>query len=853
MTEKSERGFEDLTGDSNLILAWLRLTRSRHYSVKDWLGLQAYAPQLIAHIRILQNMLESGYEPSDAYPFYITKQDRSLRRFSFLTMDDRIVYQALCNVLIENSYDEIEALAINSKVFANIPTEPKYESPYVFKRVFSNRFSKSEGQYDRFKGQVLRSMREFLETHENAWLVRTDVRSYFPSLDHRRLCTLLESRNWLPDTRAKTLLMDCLKQWELEQGKGIPIGYECSDHIGNLFLIPLDEALAEFTGHRYVDDIYIYVEDFERAKQAIHIVDEVLNDLLLQRNTLKTEFLNLRDLKEEDLKERLTESLSQLATEKSTKKSEAERQRDLLALLYSEFETDSEKLELTGKIAGISKVAFVLYRLRREDETARRVAYHILDHHPNYAYHAMSYLYRIYRQYPEFKLKLASMFEAEYEAQDTKAIALTFLSLIDSGGDFSSHIRQLLANPDAQNWYLTYAAMRDLIYRGQAHEYSELLIRLATHSIPMLSAFAAIAVFAIAEQKVRQDLVRSMIEKQSNHVQKVGLYLAHRYQVHIDPSVVPSGLETLMHSEWLEEKDSFHEAVVDLFQNELTRDFPIEKYFGNTKQINQTLRNISLNLLQGIDDFLLAASDLVATFFRHRALVLGEIGVADGSHFPDDRDLTSLLRDLEQNNGNSRKWRNGDQDYLLGKTRKIMRHYLKKVQAKEKMIMRDEIFICYAKRNHTWRKRVRTHLKPYENYFDVTVWSDDKIRPGEDWDQEITEALMRAKVAILLMTPEFLESNYIHKKELPEIMRASQSEGLDIVWFPISVAAVEVIPLDGRMAAWDASRTILDMQDEQKSGEIDRRLYCACRDIAERVNIQVSKLAKIQDCSFETD
>lgn len=477
MAETFTSEFESFIIDENLRLAWERLTHSIHRDVKDWLGLQAFAPQIDKHIQILQKSLTSGYKPSEAYSFFKTKQDRSLRRFSFLTMDDRYVYQALCNVLIQNSYNELLVLADDRKIYANIPTPPEDKSPYVFKRVFSNRFSTSEGLYEKFRGQVLRSKREFVVNHKNPWLVRTDVRSYFPSLDHRRLCNLLKCRKWLADKRTRQVLMDCLKKWEVERGKGIPIGYECSDLIGNVFLIPLDEALADFTVHRYVDDIYICAENFERAKEAIHIVDVILGNLSLQRNTAKTEFLNLHELSENDLKQRLTESLSQLATEKTTEASKRQRQRDLFCLLQAEFGTDFEKLHLRRKIENISTVAFVLYRLRLANEKIRDLAYHVLDHYPNYSFHAMTYLYQVYRRNPELVAKLSSLIMAEYEAEDVKASALKFLSLIDNGSVSNGYIKNLLKSPAMDDWHLTYLAMRDVINRNYSRPHSELLTR----------------------------------------------------------------------------------------------------------------------------------------------------------------------------------------------------------------------------------------------------------------------------------------------------------------------------------------------------------------------------------------
>lgn len=829
MTNTTTSEFAEFISDRNLRLAWNRLTRSMHRAVKDWLGLQAYFPQLGAHIQILQKTLKAQYEPSDASPFYRTKRDRSLRMFSFLTMDDRLVYQALCNVLIKKSYCEVTELAHARQLFANIPTLPQDGSPFVFKRVFGNRFTTSEGQYDRFRGQILRSKSEFLEKHNDPWLVRTDVRSYFPSLDHRRLCKLLKCRNWLSDDRTIQVLMDCLKKWEVERGKGIPIGYECSDHIGNIFLIPLDEALADFTVHRYVDDIYIYVEDFERAKQAIHIVDEVLGGLSLQRNTGKTEFLNLQEVTDDNLKERLTESLSQLAEEKQTEVSEEERQRNLLDLLHNEFGTHFENLNLRQGVKNISTVAFVLYRLRKQDENVRRLAFYVLDHYPNYAFHAMTYLFRVYRNDLMFASKLAHMFEAEYEAQDVKANALRFLKLIDNGTSFNGLFEDLLESPDTDDWHLTYLALRETIDTNASSRHADLLDTIVNNRNPFLSSYAAVTVFAKADSEHRVELVDTLVRKDSDYARKIGLYLAHRYR--ITPSAVPSHLEGLMEAEWLEEKDYFHKAIEELFDIVLPDGFLVTQYFGEFDEVNQLLRDIQGSLSAGINVFLNASRALLHVFFSQRQVGANASSAPEVLDFPDDDDLTSLLNDLELDSAGAHKWKNGKQTYLLDRLRLIMRKYLQNIEGIRSVTQRDEVFICYARKNSEWKERVETHLKPFENYFNITVWSDENITKGGDWDAEIKAALQRAKVAILLETPDFLASNYIHNDELPEIMRAAEDEGLVIMRFPISSSSVDITPLARINAVWDTGSTLQALQDAGQIDKVDRILASACKQV----------------------
>ncbi len=843
MADDSFKEFDAFVSDENLNLAWKRLTHSVRREVKDWLGLQAYAPQLDTHIVILQNSLRSEYEPSQAYSFYKTKQDRSLRRFSFLTMDDRLVYQAICNVLIENSHREIFDLSKAGKLFSNIPTPPYEKSPYTFRRPFTSRFGLHQGQYNRYREQVLCSYREFKGAHNDAWLVRTDVRSYFPSIEHSRLQEMLKENKWLGDDQTRVILKRCLAKWQVEPGKGIPIGYECSDQIGNMFLLPLDTALFDFTAHRYVDDVYIFVENFERAKEAIHIVDQVLTRLSLQRNTLKTEFLSLDEFPEEDLLRKLTESLSQLANESPLDETENERQRKLLDLLHTEFGNRFEKLNLKRTVNNISRVAFVLYRLRDQHEQVRRLAFYVLDHYPDYAFHAISYLHRAYGGAPEFQAKLVRMVTAEFEANDLKGIALKYLSILDDGHHSSQLMSDLFVVEDDGDWHLRYFVIRDILDRFYTSSNLDLFPNAVEDSNPFVKSFATSILSAQSDSDKRTELVNGLISCDSNYVKKIGLYLAYRFRVRVDPELVPSALENLVDKKRIQEKADFHSAMKDLFHTSLPNDFPIKKYFGDVSGVNELLSDIRLFVIQGIIPFLDATNRLLNLFFGNWSRLYDTQANEVQGGYPDDDDLTKLIASIEARLDGSYKWKDGKQDYLLGDVRKIMSRYLKEVLVRENMTVRNEIFICYARSNGKWKDRLRIHFKPYENYFDdIKAWSDDKIPKGADWDNEIKAALQRAKVAILLETPDFLASNYIHDEELPEIMRAAEGDGLTIMRFPIISSSAAITPLARINAVWDTSETLQALQDRGDTDRVDRILADACKEVACVVSESFRKL-----------
>jgi internalin A len=95
---------------------------------------------------------------------------------------------------------------------------------------------------------------------------------------------------------------------------------------------------------------------------------------------------------------------------------------------------------------------------------------------------------------------------------------------------------------------------------------------------------------------------------------------------------------------------------------------------------------------------------------------------------------------------------------------------------------RTKIFISYSHNDKEWLTRVQKHLKTLENEgIDVDVWDDTRIKAGDKWKLEIKRALDEAKIAILLISTDFLASDFIAKNELPPLLKAAEQNGAVIL------------------------------------------------------------------------
>jgi hypothetical protein len=92
---------------------------------------------------------------------------------------------------------------------------------------------------------------------------------------------------------------------------------------------------------------------------------------------------------------------------------------------------------------------------------------------------------------------------------------------------------------------------------------------------------------------------------------------------------------------------------------------------------------------------------------------------------------------------------------------------------------RSSVFVSYSHFDKEFLIDIQRHFKPFLSK--IEFWDDSKILPGQKWKEEIKNAISKCKVAILLVSADFLGSEFIATDELPPLLKAAEENGAVIL------------------------------------------------------------------------
>src|SRR6266567_1338168 len=129
-----------------------------------------------------------------------------------------------------------------------------------------------------------------------------------------------------------------------------------------------------------------------------------------------------------------------------------------------------------------------------------------------------------------------------------------------------------------------------------------------------------------------------------------------------------------------------------------------------------------------------------------------------------------------------------------------------------------EVFCSYAHEDEVWLRKLETHLSLLKRQGQLFLWYDRLISPGADWQQVINAHLETARVILLLVSADFLASDYCYGIEVKRALERHQTGEARVIpilvrqvdWKQAPFAHLHVLPTDAKpLATWPDEDTAL--------------------------------------------
>jgi len=135
-------------------------------------------------------------------------------------------------------------------------------------------------------------------------------------------------------------------------------------------------------------------------------------------------------------------------------------------------------------------------------------------------------------------------------------------------------------------------------------------------------------------------------------------------------------------------------------------------------------------------------------------------------------------------------------------------------------IKRDKVFISYCHKDDKFLDDLLLHLKPFERAGLIVKWSDKQIAAGSQWLDEIKSTLATTKVAVMMVSPGFLGSDFIHQQELNPLLKEAEEGGVHILWVPVRASAYKETPLKHYQAVISPDKPLAQMKAERDAAYV---------------------------------
>ena len=116
------------------------------------------------------------------------------------------------------------------------------------------------------------------------------------------------------------------------------------------------------------------------------------------------------------------------------------------------------------------------------------------------------------------------------------------------------------------------------------------------------------------------------------------------------------------------------------------------------------------------------------------------------------------------------------------------------------------LFISYSHVDQSLKNELVKHLEPLKRLNLIETWHDGVLKPGDEWEKEISDQLEDADIILLLVSIDFINSGFCYAVELERALER-HAEGTVVVlpvilrschWQQMPFAKLQGLPKDAK-------------------------------------------------------
>ena len=122
------------------------------------------------------------------------------------------------------------------------------------------------------------------------------------------------------------------------------------------------------------------------------------------------------------------------------------------------------------------------------------------------------------------------------------------------------------------------------------------------------------------------------------------------------------------------------------------------------------------------------------------------------------------------------------------------------------------VFVAYSHVDEQLKNELLKHLEPLKKLGLIDAWHDQRLKAGDEWDKSISKHLESANIVLLLVSIDFINSNYCYDIEFAQALALHQAGDATVIpvvlraclWQESPLGKFQAVPKDGKaVSSWN--------------------------------------------------